>query len=89
VDSRFRGNDGYGQAYLHDECVSVLADLVGNGNLLCVFGVAFVVLTALAVHATRGFQDVLGVEAAECSGLEDLVYRMLGDHHPLRRVRHR
>ena len=52
-----------------------------------VFGVAFVVFAALAVHAAGGFEDVLRVEAAECSCLEDLVNRVLGDHHPLSRMR--
>ena len=36
--------------------------------------VAFVMLAALAVHAARGFEDVLRVEAAEGSCLENLVY---------------
>jgi len=31
-------------------------------------------LAALAVHTASGFEDVLGVEAAEGSGLEDLVH---------------
>ena len=46
----------------------------------------FVVLAALAVHTTRGFEDVLRVEATERSGLEDLFHGVLGDHHPLGRV---
>jgi len=41
--------------------------------LLQIFGVTFVVFAALAVHTARGFEDVLRVEAAEGSGLEDLV----------------
>ena len=36
--------------------------------------VAFVMLAALAVHAARGFEDILRVEAAEGPGLEDLVH---------------
>jgi hypothetical protein len=56
-------------------------------KILRVICVAFVVLAALAVHAARGFEDILRVEAAEGSGLEDLVYRVLGDHHPLGRMR--
>ena len=43
-------------------------------TIALVFGVAFVVLAALAVHAARGFEDVLRVEAAEGSGLEHLVH---------------
>ena len=38
-------------------------------------------LAALAVHATRCFENVLRVEAAEGSGLEDLVDRVLGADH--------
>src|SRR3712207_3199550 len=52
-------------------------------------GVALVVLAALAVHAPRGLQDVLRVEAAEGAGLQDLIHGVLGDHHPLGSVRHR
>ena len=38
---------------------------------LGVFGVAFVMFAALAVHAAGGFENVLGVEAwsTECSGI--------------------
>jgi hypothetical protein len=43
-------------------------------SALRVFGMAFVVFTALAVHAARGFQDVLRVEAAEGSRLQNLVH---------------
>ena len=53
---------------------------------LRVFCVAFVMLAALAVHAARGFEDILRVEAAEGSCLENLVHRVLGDHHPLSRM---
>jgi hypothetical protein len=42
---------------------------------------------ALVVHAARGFEDVLRIEAAEGSCLEDLIHRVLGDHHPLSRMR--
>ena len=49
----------------------------------------FVVLATLLVHAARGFEDVLRIEAAEGAGLENLIYGVLGDHHPLRRVPHR
>jgi hypothetical protein len=41
---------------------------------LRVFGVALVVFAALAVHAAGCFEDVLRVEAAECSCLEDLIH---------------
>jgi hypothetical protein len=41
---------------------------------LGVFGVAFVMFAALAVHAAGGFENVLGVEAAEGSCLKDLVH---------------
>jgi hypothetical protein len=54
---------------------------------LRVSGVALVVFAALAVHAARGFEDVLRVEAAEGSCLQDLIHRVLGDHHPLSRMR--
>jgi hypothetical protein len=53
---------------------------------LSLFGVAFVVLAALTVHATGGFEDVLGVETLQGAGLEDLLDGVFGDHHPLRRV---
>jgi hypothetical protein len=43
-------------------------------SALRVFGIAFVVFTALAVHAARGFEDVLRVEAAEGSRLQNLVH---------------
>ena len=43
-------------------------------SALRVFGVAFVVFAALAVHAACGFEDVLRVEAAEGSCLQDLVH---------------
>ena len=56
---------------------------------LGVSGVPFVVFAALAVHATGCFEDVLRVEAPEGAGIEDLINGVLGDHHPLRRVRHR
>jgi hypothetical protein len=46
-----------------------------------VSGVAFVVFAALAVHAAGGLEDILRVQAAERAGLEDLIHRMLGDHH--------
>ena len=52
-------------------------------------GVALVVFAALAVHAAGGFEDVFRVKAAEGAGLQDLIHGVLGDHHPLRRVRHR
>src|SRR5215217_4988840 len=42
---------------------------------------------ALAVHAARSFENVLRVEAAEGSCLQDLVHRVLGDHHPPSRMR--
>jgi hypothetical protein len=54
---------------------------------LGVFGVAFVMFAALAVHAAGGFEDVLRVEAAQGSRLQDLIHRVLGDHHPLSSVR--
>jgi hypothetical protein len=41
-------------------------------SALRVFGVAFVVFTALAVHAACCFEDVLRVEAAEGSRLQNL-----------------
>jgi hypothetical protein len=50
--------------------------------------VVFIVLAALVVHAAGGLEDVLGVEAAEGAGFEDLIHGVLRDHHPLRRVRH-
>ena len=52
-------------------------------------GLPFVVFAALLVHAARGFEDVLRIEAAEGAGLENLIYGVLRDHHPLRRVPHR
>ena len=54
---------------------------------LRVIGVAFIMLAALAVHAAGGFENVLRVEAAQGSCLQDLVHRVLGDHHPLSSVR--
>ena len=48
---------------------------------------ALIMFAALTVHAACGFEDVLRVEAAEGSCLEDLVHRVLGDHHPLSRMR--
>ncbi len=54
---------------------------------LGVFGVAFVVFAALAVHAARSFENILRVEAAEGSCLQDLVHRVLGDHHPFSSMR--
>ena len=56
-------------------------------NALRVSRVAFVVFAALAVHTARGFEDVLRVEAAEGSRFQDLADRVLGDHHPLSRMR--
>src|SRR5215217_3580252 len=58
-------------------------------RVLRVFGVAFVVFAALAIHAAGGLEHVLWVEAAQGAGLQDLIHGVLGDHHPLRRVRHR
>jgi hypothetical protein len=53
------------------------------GPTLRVFGVAFIMLAALAIHAAGGFEDILRIEAAEGSCLEDLIHRVLWDHHPL------
>src|SRR5215203_2984176 len=58
-----------------------------EARILRVFGVAFVMFAALAVHPAGGFENVLRVEAAECSCLENLVHRVLGDHHPLSSMR--
>ena len=65
------------------------AGAVGGSSPLRIPGVAFVVLAALAVHAAGGLQNVLRVEAAQRAGLQYLIHRVIGDHHPLRRVRHR
>jgi hypothetical protein len=59
----------------HCRSQAVAVVLYGNRmSALRVFGVAFVVFAALAVHAARGFENVLRVEAAEGSCLEDLVH---------------
>jgi hypothetical protein len=50
--------------------------------------VPLVVLAALVVHAAGGFEDILRIEAPESASLEDLIHGVLGDHHPLRRMRH-
>src|SRR5215210_9027111 len=53
-----------------------------------VSGVVFVVLAALAIHAAGGLENVLRVEAAQGTRLQNLLDGVFGDHHPLRRVRH-
>ena len=60
-----------------------------SGDSLRISGVTFVVFAALAVHAPGGLEHVPRMEAAEGTCLEDLIHRVLGDHHPLRRVRNR
>src|SRR5215203_5740049 len=71
----------------------VLRIRVAHGSFafprVCSHIVVVVVFAALAVHAAGGLQYILRVEAAQCAGLQDLIHGVLGDHHPLRCVRHR
>ena len=84
-----------------ERSVGRLEDLLGVAEELCAYprlepdrstlripSVPLLVFAALAVHPTRRFEDVLRVEAPEGAGLQDLIHRVLGDHHPLSRVRH-